>query len=54
MQWSDILQIGEKMKAIVIAGRLGTSIQLLIHFSPIPMMEHTMMTLKDLGITELR
>ena len=48
------------MKAVVMAGGFGTRIQPLTHSRPKPMlpiinkpmMEHTMMTLKDLGITE--
>jgi len=48
------------MKAVVMAGGFGTRIQPLTHSCPKPMlpianrpmMEHTMMTLKDLGITE--
>ncbi len=48
------------MKAVVMAGGFGTRIQPLTHSYPKPMlpivnrpmMEHTMMTLKDLGITE--
>lgn len=48
------------MKAVVMAGGFGTRIQPLTHSRPkpmlpiinIPMMEHTMMNLKDLGITE--
>ena len=48
------------MKAVVMAGGFGTRIQPLTHSRPKPMlpiinrpmMEHTMMNLKDLGITE--
>ncbi len=48
------------MKAVVMAGGFGTRIQPLTHSRPKPMlpivnrpmMEHTMMTLKELGITE--
>lgn len=48
------------MKAVVMAGGFGTRIQPLTHSCPKPMlpvvnkpmMEHTMMTLKDYGITE--
>ena len=48
------------MKAVVMAGGFGTRIQPLTSSCPKPMlpimnkpmMEHTMMTLKDLGITE--
>ena len=48
------------MKAVVMAGGFGTRIQPLTHSRPKPMlpimnkpmMEHTMMMLKDLGITE--
>lgn len=48
------------MKAVVMAGGFGTRIQPLTHAKPKPMlpimnkpmMEHTMMMLKDLGITE--
>ncbi len=48
------------MKAVVMAGGFGTRIQPLTHSRPkpmlpiinTPMMEHTMMNLKDLGITE--
>jgi len=48
------------MKAVVMAGGFGTRIQPLTNSRPKPMlpimnkpmMEHTMMTLKDLGITE--
>ena len=48
------------MKAVVMAGGFGTRIQPLTNSRPkpmlpivnIPMMEHTMMTLKDLGITD--
>lgn len=40
------------MKAVVMTGGYGTRIQPLTHSRSKPMMEHTMMMLKDLDITE--